>query len=143
MLCFYYIMKKKNEVYYLNVLEALSKKSTCNRAAMTAIIIRENVIISTGYNGAPRKIKHCNKKHIMYNNHCINTTHAEINAIINCVKIGVSIENCEMISLYKPCYNCIKVLINSGISTCYYFKDYTDSFQKYFEKNEIIKFIKI
>ena len=62
-------MKIKDKNYYLTILEALAKKSTCDRAAISAIILKDNIIVSTGNNGAPRKIKHWTKNHVMYNNH--------------------------------------------------------------------------
>lgn len=136
-------MNKKEEIYFKNILEALCRRATCNRAYVAAVIIKNNYIISTGYNGAPRGCRHCNNTHIISNNHCINTVHAEINAILNAAKNGININECEMVCTHKPCFRCMQALINSGIKKVYYYIDYKDEFQKYFEKNKYTKFIKI
>lgn len=134
----------KDKEYYLKLLESLAEKSTCNRAKISAVILKDRIIVSTGYNGSPRKKQECDDYgHLMINNHCIRTVHAEENAIINAARIGISIQDCIMISLYKPCYNCMKRLINSGIRTCFYFKEYKDDYQKEFELNSFCQFIKL
>lgn len=136
-----------NDKYFLEIVKTLSKKSTCDRALVACIIVKNNYIISTGYNGAPRKCKHCDEynktNHLMKDGHCINTVHAEINAIINAAKNGISINDCKMYCSHKPCFRCMMALINSGITKCYYFEDYKDDFQTYFEDNKYCKFIKI
>lgn len=129
--------------YYYKILQSVCLRSTCNRAMVGAIIVKDKNIISTGYNGAPRGIKHCNNQHLMKDNHCIKTTHAEVNAILQAAKNGININNAEMYCTHKPCFQCMKTLINSGIKKVYYFKDYHDDWQKHFEKNKYCKFIKI
>lgn len=138
------MIKKKNYKYFKEILNSLAKKSSCNRAKVASIIVKDEYIISTGYNGSPRKIKSCNEiGHVMKNNHCIATIHAEQNAIINAAKLGISINNSDMISTHKPCFKCMQILINSGIKNLYYFKDYNDEFQYLYKKNKFINFIKI
>jgi deoxycytidylate deaminase len=119
--------------YYKEILEAVASKSTCNRAKVGSIIIKEKCIISTGYNGSPRGLTHCGEKHLMVQNHCINTVHSEVNSILTACRNGININGCDMYSL----------LIHSGIKNCYYFYDYTDPYQSKFEKNEYCQFIKI
>ena len=135
------IMESTN--YFKEILISIAKKSTCDRLYTSAIIVKDNYIISTGYNGAPRKRKHCNELHLMKDNHCVNTIHAELNAILNAAKNGINIDNCDMYCLNKPCFRCMMVLINSGIKNCYYFGNYEDGFQDYFVENKFCKFIKI
>lgn len=134
----------KNKNYFKNIVNTISDKATCDRAKVGCIIIKDNCIISTGYNGSPRGCIHCDDVgHLMNNNHCIRTTHSEVNAIINAAKNGININDCEMICKYKPCFRCMQVLINSGIKTVFYFNNYKDNYQKHFEKNKFTKFIKI
>lgn len=140
MQCFYYTMKNE---YFKTILKALSSKSTCNRVKKAAIIVKDKYIISTGYSGSPRSCDHCNDNHLMNDGHCINTVHAEMNAIINAAKLGISIEGCEMYCSNKPCFRCMQALINSGIRFCYYFDDYDDDFQHEFEFNKFCIFKKI
>jgi len=132
-----------NKEYFKKICKVLSEKSTCNRVKKAAIITKENQIISTGYSGAPRKCKHCGDEHIMKNNHCVNTVHAEVNAIVNAAKNGINISDCEMYCSNKPCFRCMQILINSGIRVVYYFDDYEDEFQKNFEENKFCEFVKI
>jgi len=137
-------MKIKQILYYKRVLDALSTIGSCDRAKAAAIIVRDKCIISTGVNGAPRGLEHCDDSgHIMKDNHCLRTVHAEVNAILMAAKNGININNTNMYCLFKPCYNCTKSIINSGIKNVYYFYDYKDDFQKYFEKNNCTKFKKI
>ena len=136
--------KQKYTKYFKDILDSISSISTCNRAKISAIITRNNFIISTGFNGSPRKIIHCNdSNHLLLDNHCQRTVHGEVNAILNAAKNGININGCIMYSSHKPCYNCMKILINSGIICCFYFNDYKDNFQEYFERNKYCKFIKV
>jgi dCMP deaminase len=67
--------------YYKKVLEAVASKSSCNRAMVGAIIVKDKSIISTGFNGAPRGLSHCHKvNHYLKDGHCRNVLHAEVNA---------------------------------------------------------------
>jgi len=137
-------MEQKNQEYFKKIVETIAEKGTCDRAKVGCIIIKDNYIISTGYNGASRGCSHCDDDgHLMIDFHCIRTIHAELNAIINAAKNGININDCEMICTHKPCFRCMQALINSGIKTVYYFKDYKDNFQLAFEENKYTKFIKI
>lgn len=135
-------MSKQIE-YYFNILIAVCSKATCNRAKIGAIIIKNKSIIATGYNGAPRGLVHCDEKgHLLFHDHCVRTVHAEVNAILTAVRNGINIDDCEMYCLYKPCFRCMQILINSGIKNVYYFNDYKDEFQTFFEKNKYCNFVK-
>jgi len=137
-------MNKKQILYYKNILGAVSSRASCNRAIVGAILVRNRSIISTGYNGSPRGLQHCDDiGHLISNNHCVRTIHAEVNAILCAARNGININGCELYSSYKPCFQCMKIIINSGIKRVFYFNDYKDDFQKEFEKNKYCKFIKI
>ena len=62
----------------------------------------------------------------MVDGHCIRTTHAEANAIVQAAKNGVSIDNSEIFVTASPCYNCFKLIANSGIKVIYYRELYRD-----------------
>ena len=137
------MLNPKKLEYFKSIVTTVASKATCDRAKVGCIIINDDYIISTGYNGAPRGEIHCDDNdHLMKDGHCIRTIHAEVNAIINAAKNGINIKDCDMICVYKPCFRCMQVLINSGIKNVYYFEDYKDEFQKYFEENKFVKFIK-
>ena len=125
----------KNE-YYMNIAREVSRKSTCFRRVIGAIIIRDDQIISTGYAGAPRKTKDSiehgfclrDKLNIPHGQRyeLCRSVHAEQNAIINAARAGVSLLGGDMY-LYGsipgkdgpidalPCFICKKMIINAGL----------------------------
>ncbi len=120
--------------YFMNVAHLISRRATCTRGHIGAVIVRENSILSTGYNGAPSGLPHCNDSNCMIyrsihpdgsvEENCVNTIHAEINAIAQAAKHGVSIKDSDIYITASPCIHCLKVLINVGIKTIYYDKPY-------------------
>jgi len=128
--------KLSKEEYYMNIAREVSRKSTCFRRTIGAIIIRDDQIISTGYAGAPRKTKdslehgYClrDKLKIPHGQRyeLCRSVHAEQNAIINAARAGVSLLGGDMY-LYAskpgidgpldafPCFICKKMLINAGL----------------------------
>jgi dCMP deaminase len=142
LVCFYMDLTKritKNE-YYLNIAREVSKRATCLSTHFGCLIVRDDQIISTGYNGAPRKTKDCyelgnclrRKMNIPSGQQyeLCRSVHAEQNAIINAARAGVSLLGGEMylygekvlggeVSLLKayPCFICKKMILNAGINT--------------------------
>ena len=122
--------------YFMSVAHLISRRAPCTRGHIGAVIVRDNNILSTGYNGAPSGLPHCNDNgsscRIYKSIHpdgtieenCVNTIHAEINAIAQAAKHGVSIRDSDIYITASPCIHCIKVLINVGIKTIYYAKPY-------------------
>ena len=121
--------------YFMSVAQLISRRATCTRGHIGAVIVRDNNILSTGYNGAPSGLPHCNDhgscriyKSIhpdgTIEENCVNTIHAEINAIAQAAKNGVSIRDSDIYITASPCIHCLKVLINVGIKTIYYAKPY-------------------
>jgi len=120
--------------YFMSVAHLISRRATCTRGHIGAVIVRDHNILSTGYNGAPSGLPHCNETtcRIYRSTHpdgtveenCVNTIHAEINAIAQAAKHGVSIKDADIYITASPCIHCLKVLINVGIKTIYYDKPY-------------------
>jgi len=111
--------------YFMNIAKVVASRSTCNRANVGAILVRNGMIISTGYNGSPKKLPHCSDEgHIMENNHCTRSIHAEVNSIIQAAYNGVSTNSASIYTTHFPCKHCLKFLINSGISKIFFSKDY-------------------
>lgn len=103
----------------------VSSRSTCNRANVGAVIIKDNREISTGYNGSPAGLPHCDDKgHDLLNGHCVRTVHAEANAILQCAKTGISSNGAILYVTHFPCKDCTKLIIQAGISKVYYFYEY-------------------
>ena len=115
------------KTYFMNIAKEVSTRSTCDRKHVGAVIVRDKTILSTGYNGSIKSLKHCDEiGHEMVDGHCVRTTHAEANAIVQSAKNGVSINNSEIYVTASPCYNCFKLIANSGIKTIYYDEFYRD-----------------
>ena len=111
--------------YFMEITEAVAKRSTCDRGRMGCVIARDKQILVTGYAGAPSGLPHCDEiGHQMktitnedgtVSKHCMRTTHAEQNAICQAAKIGVSINGSTLYCKMTPCSTCAKMIINAGI----------------------------
>ncbi|PJA52045.1 MAG: deaminase, partial [Candidatus Marinimicrobia bacterium CG_4_9_14_3_um_filter_48_9] len=112
------------EHYFMQIAEQVATRSTCERKFVGAVIVRDKMILSTGYNGSIRGLPHCEEAgHEMENGHCIRTVHAEANAIVQAARNGVAIENADIYVTASPCYYCFKLIANAGIKRVYY-KDF-------------------
>lgn len=121
--------------FYLDLAHRVAKQSYANRTQVGAVIVKDNNILSFGYNGTPSG----------FDNSCeeiINVTitdeheaqpntvtkpsviHAEINAVCKCAKTGISTMGATMYLTHSPCIECAKVIIQSGISSVIYAGEY-------------------
>jgi dCMP deaminase len=115
------------EIYFMNIAKQVATRSTCDRKYVGAVIVRDKTILSTGYNGSIRGMPHCDEVgHMMENNHCVATIHAEANAILQAAKNGVCIDGAEIYITASPCWNCFKMMANAGIKKIYYGEFYRD-----------------
>ena len=104
------------DTYFMNIARQVAERSTCDRKYVGAVIVRDRNILSTGYNGSIVGMPHCDDVgHMMENGHCIATVHAEANAIIQAAKNGVMINGATIYTTASPCWNCFKLIANSGI----------------------------
>jgi len=111
--------------YFMQIVDAVAKRATCDRGRSGAIIVKDKQILSTGYVGAPSGLPHCDDvghllmKHIDEDGkesmHCVRTTHAEQNAIVQAAKHGVAINGATLYCTMEPCLACAKMIINAGI----------------------------
>ena len=112
------------EEYFLKIAEVVSSRSTCDRCHVGAAIAKNKVVLSTGYNGSPRGLPHCDDiGHEIIGGCCIRTVHAEANAIAQAARNGTSVEGACIYLTNSPCYDCFKMIINAGISEVKY-KDF-------------------
>ncbi len=115
------------ETYFMNIATEVATRSTCDRKHVGAVIVRNKNILSTGYNGSIKGLPHCDEAgHEMVEGHCVRTTHAEANAIVQAAKNGVKIDGAEIFVTASPCYNCFKLIANSGIKVIFYHEFYRD-----------------
>jgi dCMP deaminase len=113
--------------YFMDIAEMVATRSTCDRKHIGAVIVRDKTILSTGYNGSIRGRPHCSELGCdIENGHCVATIHAEANAIIQSAKNGVMINGAEIYTTASPCWNCFKLIANSGIEKIYYGEFYRD-----------------
>jgi len=113
------------DTYFTNIAEQVASRSTCERAMVGAVLVKDNRILSTGYNGSPPGEPHCDDiECLMENGHCERTVHAETNAIAQAAKFGISVNGSTMyIWSYrydtdgpaKSCVKCSQVMKSAGI----------------------------
>src|SRR5512134_730037 len=118
--------------YFMRIAETVASRSTCPRKFVGAVIVRDKTILSTGYNGSIRGMPHCSDVgHMMENDHCVATIHAEANAIIQAAKHGVMIDGASIYVTASPCWTCFKQIANSGLRRVVFGEFYRD--QRIFE----------
>ncbi|HZW67671.1 MAG TPA: ComE operon protein 2 [Pseudogracilibacillus sp.] len=111
--------------YFLAQAKVVSLRSTCTRLEVGAILVRNNRIIASGYNGSVDDSSHCiDEGCLVVNNHCVRTVHAEMNALIQCARFGVATENTQLYVTHFPCLQCAKHIVQAGIEKIYYEADY-------------------
>lgn len=135
--------------YFLDMVEMVGSRGTCDRARSGAILVKDKRILATGYVGSPIGIAHCDDVgHEMHtlkgedgttSRHCLRTAHAELNAIANAARFGVAINDATLYCKMTPCYTCAKTIINAGIKRVFVLKDYhaTKQTKNIFKKAKI------
>ncbi|MHB8134478.1 MAG: deoxycytidylate deaminase [Anaerolineaceae bacterium] len=111
--------------YFMKIADDVALRSTCDRASVGAVLVKEKHIVSTGYNGSPAGLEHCDDVgHLMVEGHCVRTVHAEVNAIIQAAVFGLATRDAVCYVTHFPCLNCTKMLINARISKLIYKNSY-------------------
>lgn len=114
--------------YFMNVAETVKMRSTCLSAKKGAIVVKDKMILSTGYCGTPKSVKHCTEggcqrctsRHLgkiksgVYSEPCL-CVHSEENAIIQAAYNGTSTKGATLYTTFTPCLACAKTIINAGI----------------------------
>ena len=136
--------------YFMAIANVVAKRSNCSRRHVGAVFVKDNHILSTGYNGTPRKVKNCfeggcprcsgkaeSGSHL---EECL-CVHAEQNAIIQAAYFGVSVKDSTIYTTTYPCSMCAKILINAGIKEVVYHEGYVDDLSKklFAETNILIR----
>ena len=111
--------------YFMGMARAAAQRATCDRGRSGCVVVRDKHILVTGYVGSPRGIAHCDEvghqmKTVIHEDgiqtqHCLRTTHAEQNAIVQAAKLGVAIEGGTIYCKMTPCSACAKMIINASI----------------------------
>ncbi len=121
--------------YFMEITRLVARRSTCLRRQVGALLVRDRQILTSGYNGAPSGLPHCEEVG------CIRETlgipsgerhelcrglHAEQNAIIQAANHGVGVKGATLYSTTLPCVICTKMLINAGVVRVVYEDGYAD-----------------
>ncbi|MEK0398004.1 ComE operon protein 2 [Tetragenococcus halophilus] len=111
--------------YFMAQALLLSLRSTCSRLEVGATLVKDRRIIAGGYNGSVSGDKHCiDHGCYLVDGHCIRTIHAEMNAILQCAKFGISTEGAEIYVTHFPCLQCTKALLQADVKTIHYLNNY-------------------
>ena len=139
--------------YFLELIEVISKRATCNRGRAGCVIVKDRQILATGYVGSAKGLPHCDDVgHLMrkvlnedgsVSEHCVRTIHAEQNAIIRAALNGVSVKGSTMYCTHEPCIICAKMIVNSGIKRVVTYGDYPSEDSLALFKEAGIKFDRI
>jgi dCMP deaminase len=116
------------DTYFMEIAKVVSSRATCDRKHVGAVLVRDRIILSTGYNGSIRGMPHCDEAgHMMEDGHCVATIHAEANAILQSARTGASIEGATIYTTASPCWPCFKLIANAGIQRIVYGEFYRDA----------------
>lgn len=114
------------DALFLKIAADMAQRSTCPRASVGAVVVRDNQVLGVGYNGAPSGAPHCEDVGcLIHNNHCIKAIHAELNAILQGMMLN-SVKQSTLYCTHSPCWDCAKVLINVGIERVVFRDVYVD-----------------
>jgi dCMP deaminase len=128
-----------NDTYFIRMAELVATRSTCLRRQVGAVIVKEKRVLSTGYNGAPKGLRHCeevgcirleNKVESGTRHELCRGVHAEQNAVVQAAYFGTSIKDSTIYTTNFPCVLCTKILLNAGIIEIVYKDDYIDPLSK-------------
>ena len=121
--------------YFMRIAQDVSLRAICVKRKVGALIVKDNCILSTGYNGAPKGFSHCSEETCLrkqmhvpsgQRHELCRGLHAEQNAIIQAAWHGVKIEGATLYCTYQPCVICVKMMINAGIVRLVYAGGYPD-----------------
>ncbi|MGV7000349.1 deoxycytidylate deaminase [Priestia megaterium] len=142
------MVRKSWNQYFMEQAEKVNERATCNRLAVGCVLVRDNRIIGSGYNGSITGHEHCTEKGCLEVEEngkvgCKRTIHAEHNAILQCAKYGVPTEGAVAFVTHYPCPDCMKTLNQAGIKKVYYKHYYKHRYDNDFNKGmEIIQYEK-
>lgn len=121
-------MRASWDEYFMAIAHQVATRATCDRKHVGAVLVRERMILSTGYNGSIRGLPHCDEAgHMMENGHCVATVHAEANAILQAARNGVAIEGAALYTTASPCWPCFKLVANAGCRRIVFGELYRDT----------------
>lgn len=111
---------KNIDKFFMDIADKVAEQSTCISRQVGSVLVKDNRIISIGYNGTPSGVKHCNE---IFTHRCeehnqfseIQEVHSEMNAILYALKNGINLDNTTLYITISPCKHCCKLILTSGI----------------------------
>ena len=140
------------DVYFMDIARLAAKRATCLRRRVGAVIVKDRHLLSTGSNGAPKNISHCQKTGCLrerlriasgQRHELCRGLHAEQNAIIQAALYGVGLRGATLYCTNMPCVICSKMIINAGIERVVLLDDYPDKMASAFLREAGIKISKV
>uniref|UniRef100_A0A6C0KBR8 CMP/dCMP-type deaminase domain-containing protein n=1 Tax=viral metagenome TaxID=1070528 RepID=A0A6C0KBR8_9ZZZZ len=127
--------------YFAKIVDVTAERSSCDRLHVGCLLVKDNRIVSQGYNGF---LPGCPHKSVVRNNHEQATVHAEQNALCDCAKRGVSCAESIAYVTHYPCIICARLLLAAGIKEIKYLHDYkNDELVKVFADQLKVPIVKI
>lgn len=126
--------------YFMEVTRVVARRATCLRRQVGAILVKDKRILTTGYNGPPAGLPHCDAL-----GGCLRdrlgipsgerleisrALHAEQNALVQAARHGIDVRGSTLYCTNEPCFTCAKMLINAGITQVIYLEEYPDRFSR-------------
>lgn len=115
---YYLNMKRPSwDDYFMAIARIIATRATCDRLYAGAVLVKDKRIMSTGYNGSPPALEHCDDVgHLLEEGHCVRTIHGEHNAILQAAVIGGgSTKGSTLYTVYSPCIHCAKYIAAAGV----------------------------
>lgn len=109
--------------YFMSIALLASQRSPCSRLNVGSVIVKNNRLISMGYNGYIPHAPHISR---IKDNHEQSIIHSEINAISDCAKRGTTLDNSKIYITHYPCINCFRSIAACGIKEIVYLEDYNN-----------------
>ncbi|TKJ30861.1 MAG: cytidine deaminase [Chloroflexi bacterium B3_Chlor] len=130
-------MRPSWDEYFISIAQVVASRSVCLRHKIGAMIVDDDKqILSTGYNGPPRGMRHCADRAAcirekggiasgMQQEYCFGL-HAEQNTIVQAAREGIRLLGSTLYCTYKPCSLCARMIVNAGIGEVHFMADYPD-----------------
>ncbi len=125
-------MRKSWDEYFLDIADVVATRSTCNKLAVGCVIVKDKMIVSTGYNGSIHGHEHCTEVGCLLSDdgRCIRTIHAEQNAIIHAKRDELM--GATAYVTHEPCETCSKLLNQAGIKRIVFRNQYKNERNRIF-----------
>jgi len=138
--------------YFMEMAHLAAKRTTCERRAVGAVIVKDKRVIATGYNGVASGMKHCDEVGCLREelkvpsgekHELCRALHAEQNALIQAARMGISVEGAVIYITTYPCVICAKMLVGAGIKKIYTDLDYPDQLTEDYLKEAGVEIVKL